>query len=342
MQASKAILLSWMCLTFVIACKKEAPIAPASPQTLVLPEHFPQSIYSIGAFSPDARKVAIGRRLFYDPILSLDSTIHCGSCHKQQEGFADQGAAVSTGIFGRTGLRNSPTLANLIWKPLYMMDGGVLSLDLQPIAPITDSHEMGLPLADLVNRLKQNTSYSDAFNSAFDEDNINSQKILVCLAQFMATMISSNSPFDRYILGNSSALSSQEKQGLDVFQRHCASCHSGVITSDFSFRHNGLAPNASDSGRQRITGLESDRGKFMVPTLRNISRTSPYMHDGRFSSLEEVLLHYSQPANPALADELIGNGISLSASEQVSIIAFLNALEDPYFLNNLDLGPPTE
>lgn len=328
-------------LIFVFSsCQKDEPI-PSFPQELmVVPVHFPKAVYNFGNFPPDNKKVAIGRRLFYDELLSLDSTISCASCHNQSSAFSDEGRQVSSGVNGAFGLRNAPALFNLAWKPLFMWDGGIVNLELQPIAPLTDAHEMSISLNETLGRLNANTQYRSLFKEAFKQEKINTQMLLVSFAQFLSSMVSYQSPYDDFYQGKVAALNVAQQRGLKIFRKNCNSCHSEPLLSDFSFRRNGLTITSLDSGRQRITLNIDDRGKFMVPSLRNISRTAPYMHDGRFETIDEVLENYMHPQNINQIDEAIGDGILLSVQEQSDLKEFLESLNDIQFLNDPKFSDP--
>ncbi|MEX1188955.1 MAG: cytochrome c peroxidase [Bacteroidia bacterium] len=328
-------------LIFVFSsCQKDEPLPSLPKQVMMAPGHFPSTVYNFGNFPPDEKKVAIGRRLFYDESLSLDSTISCASCHKQNAAFADEGRQVSTGVNGSPGFRNAPALFNLAWKPLFMWDGGIVNLELQPIAPITDAHEMSMSLSEVLIRLNSNENYKQLYKGAFGTEEINSQMLLVSFAQFLATMVSSQSAYDKFILGDATSLNENQVRGLNIFRENCSSCHTEPLLSDYSFRRNGLSITAQDSGRQRITLDEDDRGRFMVPSVRNISLSSPYMHDGRFQTLDEVIDHYINPENTFQIDESIGIGIPLNNEERGDLIEFLKSLDDPHFVNNPIFSDP--
>ncbi len=185
------------------------------------------------------------------------------------------------------------------------------------------------------------------FKAAFGTDEINSIRMMKALSQFMVTMVSADSPYDQYIAGNDNAISAEQKEGLTIFKNKCASCHSGELFTNYSFRNNGLSPlKANDTGRFDVTRLEKDKYKFKVPSLRNIGFTSPYMHDGRFKTLEEVLEHYSgnviksETLDPILIQENGKTGINLSKDEKKKVIAFLKSLDDEKFLQNPTLAAP--
>lgn len=302
------------------------------------PEHFPAPVYNFKNNPVSKEGFELGRKLFYDPVLSVDGKISCGSCHHQSGGFADPGKALSEGINGYLGKRNSPTLSNLAWFPSFMADGGINHIEIMPVAPITDSVEMGNTLANVVQKLNASESYRKLFKKAFDIDSISDQKLLYALAQFMGMMISAESKFDKHIVGEN-VFTKRELKGYNLFKQNCASCHSGVLTTDFSFKNNGLDMHSEDIGRARITQTEADQGKFKVPSLRNIELTAPYMHDGRFSTLDEVIDHYSTSILPApnLAEEL-KQPIVLSDEDKQDLIKFLTTLTDYNYITKPSLA----
>lgn len=321
------------------ACRQEegSPM-DETPYELDLPPGFPY---------PDipedneltAARVALGKRLFYDPILSEDSTVSCATCHKQALAFADD-VAVSPGVKGRLGFRNSPTLANVAYLERLNKDGGVTKLGLQPVVPIEDHNEMNLPLQEAVRRLREHAGYPVDFQRAYGEE-ASPFTLTRALASFMRTLISGDSRYDRYINGEESALSEAEKRGLALFfseRASCGSCHSGFNFTDDSFRNNGLYETYADPGRRRVTQNAEDEGRFRVPTLRNIALTAPYMHDGSLPTLEAVVEHYAGggAAHPN-KDSLIRQ-LQLSELEKMDLIAFLEALTDSSFISNPAFG----
>lgn len=309
----------------------------------VVPSHFPEPVYDFEGNQPTEAGFELGRKLFYDTQLSSDNTISCGSCHAQVHGFADHGTSLSTGVNGLKGTRNSPSTANLAWMPNFMWDGGINHIEVMPIAPITTEVEMNLPLNEAVTRLEADSEYPALFEKAFGTKDINTQKILFALTQFQGLIVSSQSKYDKYIEGNL-ALTEAESRGLILFEGNCSSCHEGVLQSGFTFQNNGLdSVYTADEGRARITLDPNDLGKFRVPSLRNVGMTGPYMHDGRFFTLQEVLEHYSEGIvqSATLAPEL-ENGLALSEEEQADIISFLHTLSDFEMISDMRFSEPKE
>ena len=306
------------------------------------PEHFPPAHYQFEGNLPDKRITNLGRKLFFDPILSVDSTISCESCHKPWAAFSDPFHPLSHGLNDEFGLRNSPAMFNLAWMPEFMWDGGVQHIEIMPFAPITNPVEMGSDLKEVVAKLKRSPEYQRDFENAFGKGDINDRKMFLALAQFMSALISENSPYDQYVKGNKNALNVEELAGLVLFNQNCSQCHKPPLFTNFSFRNNGLAEGYSDAGRGMISLLAEDSMKFKVPSLRNIAYTLPYMHDGRIESLEQVIEHYSSgiTAHKQLDPSLPTGGFQFSNSEKQQLLAFLKALSDETFLHQSEFQNP--
>jgi len=313
----------------------------AEPELLFAPPaNFPKPIYDMTKNPITQDGFALGKALFYDPILSRDGTISCGECHRQDFGFTHHGHDISHGIDNLKGIRNSLALQNLAWQPDFFWDGGVGDLDFVPIAPIENPVEMDEKTGNVLEKLRKTTTYPTMFKKAFGTDDITSQRFLKALSQFMLSLVSANSRYDKYVRNEGVSLTTDELAGMNLFKQKCSSCHAGELFSDNSFRNNGLTiQGEKDEGRFRITENVADKYKFKVPSLRNISATKPYMHDGRFFSLDAVLDHYAGGVQntPNLDEKLKENpqlGIPLSAQEKQQIIAFLQTLTDEEFLTN--------
>lgn len=324
----------FMLIAVIIACNKhvvEETIA------FVNPSYFPRPTYDFTNNEITNAKFELGRKLFYDPILSSNNTISCGSCHIQTSAFTHHGHTVSHGIFDRQGTRNSPPIMNLAWASSYMWDGGVVDLDLQPIAPITNHVEMNDSLPNVLNKLRNSSQYPALFNNAFGSSGITGSNMLKALSQFMVMCISNHSKYDSVQLGKAS-FTNMEMDGYQLFQQKCGSCHKEPLFTDFSFRNNGLVPSqVNDEGRMMVTGNASDRYRFKVPSLRNLSFTAPYMHDGRLLTLEAVLDHYTNNVQPTqnldpLLQQNAQLGIVLSPADKANLLAFLKTLDDKSFL----------
>lgn len=307
-----------------------------------VPSHFPAPHYNLENNPINEASFQLGKMLFYDPILSSDSTVSCATCHAQVHGFADHNMKFSEGVNGMLGERNSPALSNLAWHPHFMWDGGINHIEVMSFAPITNPVEMNEDMAHVVQKLAAQTKYTNQFAAAFGSVEITDQKVLKALAQFMAMMVSSNSKYDQVITGKTT-FTDREQKGYELFKSNCAHCHKEPLLTDFSFRNNGLDSHYKDAGRFKITQKEEDNGKFKVPSLRNIALTYPYMHDGRFNNLESVLNHYNYGIiNSSTLDASLQKGLNLTQEQQADIILFLNTLTDYDYLSNSLLQEPKQ
>lgn len=288
--------------------------------------------------------IALGRELFYDVALSVDSTISCGSCHFAQFGFADRNS-LSQGVEGRKGLRNSGTLTNVAYLPYFNRDGGVRTLDIFASVPLEDHDEMGFNLLLAGKRLKANPKYNKAAQDIYQRE-IDGFVITRSIASFLRTFISDNSRYDRFLnRENGVRLSQSENRGKGLFfgdKANCSKCHSGLQFTDYSFQNNGLLNSYAnkDRGRERLTLNPDDEGKFRVATLRNIELTSPYMHNGSLPTLKSVLQHYSSHGADHKDKNPIIDSIELTPQDEDDIIEFLKTLTDYDFINNSDFAKP--
>jgi len=309
-----------------------------------VPKGWPQPTYDFSKNQLSKENIMLGRALFHDPILSRDSTISCTSCHSQYSGFTHTDHDLSHGIEDRIGTRNSPALMNLAWHQRFMWDGAIHHLDMQALAPISHPDEMDESIENVVLKLQQSPRYRAAFYRAYADSTITGQHLLKALSQFMLTFVSANSKYDK-VMRNEAGIdfTEQEKNGYRLFQMHCGACHQEPLFTNHQFANNGLAVDTtlSDFGRMRVTINSNDSLKFKVPTLRNIEFTFPYMHDGRFRQLSQVMDHYTGgiQKSPTLAPEL-QTRLPLSANEKVDITAFLLTLSDREFLFNKDYAYP--
>lgn len=320
-----------------LACSKELVDMFAGFER---PDNFPEPVYHFNTNAITAAKFELGRKLFYEPRLSRDNTVSCGSCHIQSAGFTHHGHDVSHGIDDRLGSRNAPAIANLAWSKSFFWDGGVFDLDLQPIVPITNPVEMDETMPNVLEKLRQHPEYPGLFRKAFGTEEINTERMMKALSQFMVMLVSADSKYDKVIRGEGENFTAQELRGYDLFKQNCASCHKEPLFTDESFRNNGIGTGQNnDEGRFKVTLNETDKYKFKVPGLRNLSFTSPYMHDGRFITLEAVLEQYAghvkdMPNLDTLLKKDGNPGIPLSRSEQADIIAFLRTLDDREFITD--------
>ncbi len=307
-----------------------------------VPEGWPRPEYNFKKNPLSEKKIALGRQLFYDPILSKDSTISCNSCHLQYTAFTHIDHPLSHGIAGRIGTRNSPALMNLAWGKSFMWDGAVNHLDVQALAPISNTLEMDEDIANVVHKLQRSAAYRKQFYEAFGDSVVTGEHVLKSISQFMLTLVSANSKYDRVKRG-ADTFNSREANGYKLFKQHCAECHTEPLFTNQKFENNGLPVDTSlnDIGHMKISHNAADSLKFKVPTLRNIEFSAPYMHDGRFKNLSQVINYYIMGVqqSPTL-NPLLRKGIYLTSNEKVEIIAFLLTLSDKEFLFNPALGFP--
>jgi cytochrome c peroxidase len=333
------IILAFSTILLISACQKNEEEIRMDRAQLTIPNGFPQLPATLANELTDAR-IALGKQLFYDTRLSADNSISCGSCHRAEYAFAEP-LSLSKGIGGRSGFRNAQPLFNLAWKDHYFRDGGVSLLKLTAMNPIQNPNEMGSSLLEIVLKLREDDTYRAAFKKAYN-DTISGNSILHALMCFQVGFISGNSRYDQWKNGNPSALSEQEIRGKKLFfssKTGCSNCHGSFNFDSPGFASNGLFEAYADSGRQRITMDPADRGKFSIPSLRNIAHTAPYMHDGSFANLEEVLNHYSKGGTGFYnTDERI-KPLKLSKDEKLDLLAFLESLTDEGFLHNAEFKP---
>ncbi len=337
------IYLTLFVVGFFLSCKKKTiEISEYSGETwgFSTPTGFPSPDYKFENNAQTRARFELGRFLFYDPLLSSDSSISCSSCHAQPHAFADHNIALSKGVGGVKGHRNAPALSNLAWYSDFMWDGGVNHIEVQPLVPLTSPFEMNETMDNIVFKLNNSIFYKEKFKKAYSIDVITGQKTLQALTQFMAMIISANSKYDQYIAGKST-FTAQEKQGLTLFRSNCAHCHREPLFTDMSFRNSGLESTIVDIGRELVSQDPNDKGKFKVPSLRNIELTYPYMHDGRFHSLSQVLDLYSTGIqHSSTLDPSLENGFSFTIDQKNAIIAFLKTLTDYSLIGNPDLSEP--
>lgn len=349
MQKLKFIL--YCCLGIsLVSCEPEQTTTPYNFQT---PVGFIQP--NIPANNPmTVEGVELGRKLFYDPILSKDNMQSCADCHVQSFGFTDDGLQYSVGVDGNAGNRNSMAIINLAWGTSFFWDGRSQTLEDQVFLPVINPLEMNISWPEVEQKLNANSTYKSLFKKAFNIDQIDSVHVSKAIAQFMRTMVSGNSKFDKFVR-EEVTLTTSELNGLNIYNTErgdCFHCHtlSNGLATDNMFRNNGLDDDASmvDLGRMEVTGLLTDKGKFKVPTLRNIELTAPYMHDGRFATLEEVIDHYDQGGvESSTVDPLMKHtanstspGLNLTSQEKTDLINFLKTLTDDDFMNNAAFAHP--
>lgn len=353
-------LLGCICLVVLVsACKKEPKVYETTPYSLDIPSHFPDM--PIPADNPmTVEGVALGRKLFYEKRLSLDNTIACASCHAPTKGFSDD-RKFSLGVNGTVGRRQSMALVNLGWQQFFFWDGQAKTLEEQILQPVPDPTEMHLQWKDAQKRLENDLEYKRLFVKAFGTQFIDSTYVAKAIAQFLRTMISANSKYDvMYKYANNIQLTSSEYQiyqtvsiqewaGYDLFQSlngaDCFHCHNGALMQVQRYSNNGLDATFTDLGRGAVTGYTSDNGTFKIPSLRNIEYTAPYMHDGRFNTLDEVINHYSHqikisPTIDPMIEFAFQGGVQLDANEKSLLKAFLLTMTDHSFFTNPAFSDP--
>ncbi|HEY0456756.1 MAG TPA: MbnP family protein [Verrucomicrobiae bacterium] len=320
-------------------------LANLTPYRFSFSEQFP--IPALPRDNPlSGEGVELGRKLFNEKLLSVNNSQSCASCHRVEAAFADPQRQFSTGAEGQGGTRNTMSLFNLAWKNLFFWDGRAASLRQQVLMPIQNPIEMNEKLDHVTAKLSGTKDYPAAFAKVYGSPEITSDRMARALEQFLLTLVSCDSKFDRAIRGEEQ-LDEQEKRGFELFMTEydprrgqfgadCFHCHGGPLFQSQTFANNGLDSLSKDLGRGAVTTREADAGKFAVPSLRNVAITAPYMHDGRFKTLEEVIEHYStglkrsSTLDPNLAKHP-ANGLQLSASDKRALVAFLKTLTDPQF-----------
>lgn len=306
-----------------------------------VPDHFPAM--PIPDDNPmSAEKVELGRTLFYDGRLSSNDKIACASCHKPEFAFSDGGKALSEGVEGRLGTRNAPGLANTGYRTSFFWDGNAPRLETQAVGPITSHLEMNMDAPDLEKKLRAIPEYQKAFGQIFS-DGITMLNITKAISAFERTLVSANSPWDRYREGDTKALSPSALRGMDVFfseRGDCFHCHIGHNFTDESLRNTALETVYKDIGLAKITGKDADVGFFKVPTLRNVELTAPYMHDGSIKTIKEAVQHYNNGGQPNLNADVLMRPLGLSDQDVDDLVEFMKSLTDKSFTTNPNFLPP--
>ncbi|MFT4025124.1 MAG: cytochrome c peroxidase [Flavihumibacter sp.] len=328
--------LAWitlgLCTTAIAiaACNKQQD-RKAEPIVFHVPDGWPEPRYDFSANPLTNAGFTLGKKLFYDGKLSKDGNFPCGSCHQQFAAFANFDHDFSHGFNNQFTTRNAPALNNLAWQTAFHRDGGITHLDLQPLAPITAPNEMAETIPAVLAKLSADPDYPALFKAAFPDGAINTANMTKALSQFMLMLVSADAKYDRVMAGKES-FDVNEAAGYSLFtSKGCTNCHAEPLFTNNSYVNDNLPvdPARNDVGRMAITGDPADYGKFKVPSLRNAALTFPYMHDGRFGSLSEVMTHYAQT-------------IPLTTAEQDLLIAFLQTLTDSTLTRNPLFAPDTE
>jgi cytochrome c peroxidase len=351
-------------MVIFVACKKDDPTEDpvvitydSTPYNLEYPSHFPPpDISSDNELT--VQGVKLGRMLFHEEMLSRDGSQSCASCHNQNTGFSDTDQ-FSIGVNGLPGGRQAMTIANMAWNSNgFFWDGRAPLLRDQSLLPIQDELEMDETLENVVTKLSANQAYKDQFMRAFGSESITSEKISLAMEQFMNSIISMDSKYDGYLSGTETLTETEERGRLLFFTEYnpffpddsgadCQHCHSGMNFENDQFMNNGLdtEENIADDGRMNVTEDPNDKGKFKVPSLRNIALTPPYMHDGRFQTLAEVLEHYNNGIQTSPTTDLAlmatqETGLMLTEQDITDLVAFLETLTDYSFSANSEYGSP--
>lgn len=328
----------------LLSCNKNdsTTVKAVTPVSFTQPAGWPNAVYNFANNPLTEQGIALGKKLFYDGRLSKDGQFPCASCHQQDAAFGTFAHDLSHGFNNSHTLRNAPPLQNLAWYSEFHHDGGITHLDLQPLAPITNPVEMAETIDNVLNKLRADAVYRSMFAAAFGSEEINTKRMTQALSQFMLTMVSADSKYDKVMRGEAT-FNLPESLGYDIFKQKCASCHKEPLFTDLSYRNTGIPMDAvlQDKGRMRITQNPADSLKFRVPSLRNIMVSSYYGHDGRFFDVYQVLEHYNSGViNGPTTDPLVKNKIPLSNFEKGQLVAFLSALTDSAFLKNKKLAQP--
>jgi cytochrome c peroxidase len=315
----------------VFSCTKDPAIIEEENNIMQIPEGFPVISFPQGnEFTIE--RWTLGKRLFYDPKMSVNNSVSCASCHQAQHAFSDT-VSMSKGDNNTIGRSNAPTLTNIAYNPYYTRAGGVPTLEMQILVPIQEHDEFNTNILDIVEKLKKDLTYTQAARIAYNRE-IDPFVITRAIANFERSFISGNSNFDKHLFTKS------EQRGKDLFmstQTNCSQCHTGFNFSNYAFENNGLYTNYADSGRMRLTHDEYDRARFKVPTLRNIELTAPYMHDGSIKTLNEIVAHYNSGGQFHENKSPLIKPLGLTIDEQNDIVAFLKTLTDYTFINNRNL-----
>ena len=337
----KELALYVLVLCTCFSCHQKQVPEPSVVQNpeieLSVPVGFPELNASVDKNPPTVYGVVLGQKLFNEKRFSSNNTISCGSCHNQSYAFTDQ-LPKAKGVYDRIGLRNTPPIQNLAFMRFYNWDGNILELERQPLIPIITHAEMDASIVEIIHKLEADPHYAELFEKAFGDQGITADRIYRSLAQYQYTLISANSKYDQVKRGEAVSFTESEARGYISFQQKCMSCHSTELFTDQSFRNIGfpINPSAEEAGRARVTGELEDLMCFRVPSLRNAGYTAPYGSFGQFATLKAVLDYldtgvlFADNLDPILKNN--GNRIPLSEEEKEDLIAFIQTLNDPFFV----------
>ncbi len=327
------VLASWLSMS----CNREEPLLNQDEvlKSIDVPSFFPAIVFpEENTFTPD--KWVLGKKLFYDKRLSLDNSLSCASCHKQNFAFADN-TSTTSGIMARPGTRNVPSLSNIAFHPYYTREGGVPTLEMQVLVPIQEHNEFDFNVVAIIDQLSSDKEYQDLALKAYGRK-LDAFALVRAIATFERSFISANSRFDRYhYLNRPDVLTLDEVRGMELFfgkKTNCSKCHSGFDFTTYNFANNGLYENYADSGRYRLTQKEEDLAMFKIPSLRNSALTAPYMHNGSLTSLIDVVDHYNSGGKGHINKSEFIKPLYLTEEEKQQLVSFLKTLTDEYFVNN--------
>jgi len=346
--------MKWKLLTLLIfitvsgsllinSCNKLKPGNPGNtPLAFEIPPGFPQPVYDFSSNPLTKEGFELGRKLFYDGILSIDGQFPCASCHQQIAIFGTYDHDLSHGYNDQHSDRNAPGLFNLAWHHAFHADGKYKTLEEECLDPIQAPNQMADNINNVLNKLKNSIAYRGMFEKAFGSSSITEERLKKALAQFTVSMVTSNSKYDQVKRGQNS-FTDYELRGYALFNTYCASCHPEPMFTDYSYRNTGLAlrDHLNDYGRMRVTGKSEDSLKFRVPSLRNVSLTYPYMHDGRYASLDACIKHYGSSVQPGpTLDPLLSTPIVFDSNQIIDLVAFLRTLTDSVLVKDPRFADP--
>ena len=321
----------FLCLSFVVSA-----FLIIDNINFPIPKGWPKPVYNFKSNPYTQEKIELGRSLFYDPLLSVNNSTSCASCHSPYNAFAHTDHQLSHGVFDSIGTRNAPALINLAWQSNFMWDGSINDLNEQALTPLTHPSEMGEQIENVLIKLNNKKYYRTLTANAYGDSMLTKERFLKSLAQFEISLISAESKYDS-VMRKQLVFTEQENNGYQIFKNNCASCHQEPLFTNNKFEKNGLPLDnkLKDFGRFNFTHQKQDSMFFKVPSLRNVEYTFPYMHDGRFSKLSEVLKHYTSSLDKkSNVSKELKKGIVLSSSAKVDLISFLLTLSDKKFVFN--------
>jgi len=333
-------------LCLLLAACGDEPVRPTEPVFPIIPAHL--SMVPVPDDNPlTPAKVELGRRLFYEKRLSSTGTVACASCHRQDKAFSDAPNQVSRGVNSALGQRNSPGLINIAYRPYFFWDGRAATLEDQAMAAFLGSVEMDADTVAVAGLLRS-ADYRDAWKSSFGDTAVTMRRVVMAIASFERTLVSANSPYDRYLLGDHSALSEQQRRGMNLFfsaKTMCGACHGGQDLTNDLFQNVGLFNHYFDRGRFNVTRDPRDEGLFKTPSLRNVALTPPYMASGDsdkgpLATLEQVMTHYNEGGTPFNNKDKRVRKLGLSDAEMADIVAFMKALTDSSVLTRREWSAP--